>query len=74
MSVNTESIETISLRVAIIQKCMEDCLEIKDQQIFHLEQRIKEMEKIIQHIQVLPFFNCTHNNIFSLYCYIDLNS
>lgn len=55
MSVNTETLEIISLRVAVIQKCMEDCLETKDQQIFHLEQRIKEMEKTIKQTQVLRY-------------------
>lgn len=66
MSANTESLETISLRVAVIQKCLEDCLEVKDQQIFHLEQRIKDMEKTIQQMQVLSmmiiiYISCCFN-------------
>ena len=66
MSANTESIETISLRVAVIQKCLEDCLEVKDQQIFHLEQRIKDMEKTIQQIQVLYDDDYVHITLFQL--------
>ena len=60
MTSKTETLETISLRVAVIQKCMEDCLEIKDQQIFHLEQRVKEMEKTIQQMQVLHYNDYLH--------------
>lgn len=66
MSANTESLETISLRVAVIQKCLEDCLEVKDQQIFHLEQRIKDMEKTIQQIQVLYDDYYLHITLFQL--------